>query len=307
MGVSYGELLAEFEGPSYKGGQLDVGGTGDVKYHHGGRGRRVFSEGEEIDVSLAPNPSHLEFVNPVVIGMARSHQFDSSSGDAPPRHRRRGACAHARPTPHSRPRASSPRRSTWPRLNGYDVGGTIHIIVNNQVGFTTDPGDARSTHYASDLAKGYGIPVVHVNADDPEACLAAMRLAMAYRKEFGDDFVIDLVGYRRYGHNEGDEPAYTQPVLYRKIAEHPTVRGPLRRASSGRGCGHGGRRVRAAGGDLRHPAERSGRRPGAVGRRGRERDRRGTKARTGIRSATRTRPTSSIPTRPVSPSTCWSG
>ncbi len=223
VGVSYGELLAEFEGPSYKGGQLDVGGTGDVKYHHGGRGRRVFSEGEEIDVSLAPNPSHLEFVNPVVIGMARSHQFDSPSGDA-----RLDTDAVVPVLMHGDAAFAAEgvvaETLNMARLNGYDVGGTVHVIVNNQVGFTTDPGDARSTHYASDLAKGYGIPIVHVNADDPEACLAAMRLAMAYRKEFGDDFVIDLVGYRRYGHNEGDEPAYTQPVLYRKIAEHPTVR-----------------------------------------------------------------------------------
>jgi 2-oxoglutarate dehydrogenase E1 component len=223
VGVSYGELLAEFEGPSYKGGQLDVGGTGDVKYHHGGRGRRVFSEGEEIDVSLAPNPSHLEFVNPVVIGMARSHQFESSSGNA-----RLDTDAVVPLLMHGDAAFAAEgvvaETLNMARLDGYDVGGTVHVIVNNQVGFTTDPGDARSTHYSSDLAKGYGIPVVHVNADDPEACLAAMRLAMAYRKEFGDDFVIDLVGYRRFGHNEGDEPAYTQPVLYRKIAEHPTVR-----------------------------------------------------------------------------------
>jgi 2-oxoglutarate dehydrogenase E1 component len=109
------------------------------------------------------------------------------------------------------------------RLPGYDVGGTVHIIVNNQVGFTTDPQDGRSTYYSSDLAKGYGIPIVHVNADDPEACLGAVRIAMAYRREFNDDFVIDLVGYRRHGHNEGDEPAYTQPVKYAKIGSHPTV------------------------------------------------------------------------------------
>jgi 2-oxoglutarate dehydrogenase E1 component len=110
------------------------------------------------------------------------------------------------------------------RLRGYDVGGTVHVIVNNQIGFTTAPADGRSTYYSSDLAKGYGIPVVHVNADDPEACLAAVRLAMAYRRRFQDDFVIDLVGYRRHGHNEGDEPAYTQPVLYRTIQRHATVR-----------------------------------------------------------------------------------
>ena len=223
VGVSYGELLAEFEGPSYKGGQLDIGGTGDVKYHHGGRGRRVFSHGESIDVSLAPNPSHLEFVNPVVMGMARARQIESASRDARPDHSTvvpilmHGDAAFAA-------EGVVAESLNMARLQGFDVGGTIHVIVNNQVGFTTDPSDARSTHYASDLAKGYGIPVLHVNADDPEACLAAMRLAMAYRREFGDDFVIDLLGYRRYGHNEGDEPAYTQPVLYRKIAKHPTVR-----------------------------------------------------------------------------------
>ena len=223
VGVSYGELLAEFEGSSYKGGQLDIGGTGDVKYHHGGRGRRVFSHGETIDVSLAPNPSHLEFVNPVVMGMARARQFKSASGEAKPDHSAvvpvlmHGDAAFAA-------EGVVAESLNMARLQGFDVGGTIHVIVNNQVGFTTDPNDARSTHYSSDLAKGYGIPVVHVNADDPEACLAAMRLAMAYRREFGDDFVIDLVGYRRYGHNEGDEPAYTQPVLYRKIAQHPTAR-----------------------------------------------------------------------------------
>lgn len=223
IGVSYGELLAEFEGPSYKGGQLDIQGTGDVKYHHGAKGRRTFEGVGSIDVTLMPNPSHLEFVNPVVAGFARAHQFESGSREAGPDPRAvvpilihgdaafsgEGVVAEA---------------LNMARLTGYDVGGTIHIIANNQVGFTTDPADSRSTFYSSDLAKGYGIPVVHVNADDPEACLAVVRLAMAYRAHFQDDFVIDLLGYRRHGHNEGDEPAYTQPVLYSKIAAHPTVR-----------------------------------------------------------------------------------
>jgi 2-oxoglutarate dehydrogenase E1 component len=223
VGVSYVELLSEFEGPSYRGGQLDVGGTGDVKYHHGGRGLRVFSEGESIDVSLAPNPSHLEFVDPVVNGMARARQFagtetrDPQDTNAIVPLLMHGDAAFAA-------EGVVAETLNMAGLPGFDVGGTVHVIVNNQVGFTTDPSDARSTRYSSDLAKGYGIPVVHVNADDPEACLAAMTLAMAYRKEFGDDFVIDLVGYRRFGHNEGDEPAYTQPVLYRKISAHRTVR-----------------------------------------------------------------------------------
>lgn len=223
VGVSYGELLAEFEGPSFKGGQLDVGGTGDVKYHHGAKGVRSFAGVGDIGVTLMPNPSHLEFVNPVVTGFARARQFGDST-------------KHSQPDPYAvlpivihgdaafSGEGVVAETLNMARLHGFDVGGTIHIIANNQVGFTTNPQDSRSTFYASDLAKGYGIPVVHVNADDAEACLAAVRLAMAYRNEFKDDFVIDLVGYRRHGHNEGDEPGYTQPLLYKTIGQHPTVR-----------------------------------------------------------------------------------
>lgn len=223
VGVSYGELLAEFEGPSYKGGQLDIQGTGDVKYHHGARGERTFAGGTSIRVTLMPNPSHLEFVNPVVDGFSRARQFPDTHKDTRPDFTSvvpilvHGDAAFSG-------EGVVAETLNMARLEGYDVGGTLHIIANNQVGFTTDPSDSRSTLYASDLAKGFAIPVVHVNADDPEACLAAVRLAMAYRARFQDDFVIDLVGYRRHGHNEGDEPAYTQPTLYRKVAEHPTVR-----------------------------------------------------------------------------------
>jgi len=223
VGVSYGELLAEFEGPSFKGGQLDVGGTGDVKYHHGARGVRPVEGAGDIRVTLMPNPSHLEFVNPVVAGFARARQFDGPGKSSVP-----DPFAVVPVLMHGDAAFGGEgvvaETLNMARLRGFDVGGTIHIIVNNQVGFTTDPGDSRSTFYSSDLAKGYGIPVVHVNADDPEACLAAVRLAMAYRAEFKDDFVIDLVGYRRHGHNEGDEPSYTQPVLYKTIGRHPTVR-----------------------------------------------------------------------------------
>jgi 2-oxoglutarate dehydrogenase E1 component len=222
VGVSYGELLAEFEGPSVKGGQLDVEGTGDVKYHHGARGVRNVDGAGEVSITLAPNPSHLEFVNPVVVGMARAKQFDDTSKNSKPDHRAvvpilmHGDAAFAA-------EGIVAETLNMARLEGYDVGGTIHLIVNNQVGFTTNPRDGRSTFYSSDLAKGYGIPIVHVNADDPEACLGAVRLAMAFRAEFSDDFVIDLVGYRRHGHNEGDEPAYTQPVKYKAIDAHQTV------------------------------------------------------------------------------------
>ena len=108
-------------------------------------------------------------------------------------------------------------------LAGYATGGTIHIIQNNQIGFTTDPQEGRSTPYAADMAKGFNVPIIHVNADDPEACVAAVRLAMGYRERWGRDVVIDLIGYRRYGHNETDEPAYTQPLMAAKIKEHPPV------------------------------------------------------------------------------------
>ena len=110
------------------------------------------------------------------------------------------------------------------RLTGWDVGGTIHLIANNQLGFTADPHESYSTSYASGLARGFKVPIVHVNADDAEACIEAARLAWAYRQRFALDFLIDLVGYRRYGHNEGDEPAFTQPQLYQRVAQHPTVR-----------------------------------------------------------------------------------
>ncbi len=129
-------------------------------------------------------------------------------------------------------------------LAGYATGGTIHIIQNNQIGFTTEPQEGRSTPYAADMAKGFNVPIIHVNADDPEACLGAIRLAMAYRERWGRDVVIDLIGYRRFGHNETDEPAYTQPLMAAKIKEHPPVVGDLRRVA-----GQGGRRHRGGGRD----------------------------------------------------------
>lgn len=224
LGKPYSAILAEFQGPDYYNKATYLGWSGDVKYHLGAR--RAYQEGGifEMPVTLVPNPSHLESVNPVVAGRARAAQ---ERRDAPGE-------------PVSDPNASLPilihGDAAFPgqgivaetlnlsRLAGYRVGGTIHIIINNQIGFTTDWVDARSTLYASDLAKGFGIPIVHVNADDPHACIAAARMAWAYRQEFQKDFLIDLVGYRRWGHNEADEPMYTQPLMYKKIAQHPTVR-----------------------------------------------------------------------------------
>lgn len=225
MGVSYAEILAEFEEGAAPGSALWVPdpGTGDVKYHHGATGDYPLRTGGTVRVTMAPNPSHLEFVNPVILGMARTQQYVDRNGG---REREpslvvpiliHGDAAFAA-------EGVVAETLNLARLRGYEVGGAIHIIGNNQVGFTTDPHDGRSTRYASDLAKGYDIPVIHANGDAPEECLAAVRLAMAYRARFHADTVIDLMGYRRHGHNEADEPEYTQPVLYGWINDHPTVR-----------------------------------------------------------------------------------
>jgi 2-oxoglutarate dehydrogenase E1 component len=225
VGRPYETIFAEFEGGRHvEGGQLTPeGGTGDVKYHHGAEGAYVTAQGKAITVSLSPNPSHLEFVSPVVDGRARAKQTQ-----------RRGREAHhdpsaALPVAIHGDAAFAGQGVVAETLNlgalkGYRTGGTLHIITNNQVGFTTDMEDARSTRYASDLAKGFDIPIIHVNADDPEACLSAVRLSMAYRERFNQDVLIDLVGYRRHGHNEGDEPAYTQPLMYERIKSLPPVR-----------------------------------------------------------------------------------
>ena len=223
LGVSYDTLLAEFEG----GRQVEEtlaprGGTGDVKYHHGARGQLQSGDGQTVTVSLMPNPSHLEAVNPAVEGYARAVQTDRTSDPAVHEPKRclpiliHGDAAFAA-------QGIVAETLNLTNLHGYDTGGTLHIIVNNQIGFTTDPGDGRSTIFASDLSKGFDVPIVHVNADDPEACIAAVRLSMMYRATYHEDCLINLVGYRRHGHNEGDEPRYTQPLMYRKIDKHPTV------------------------------------------------------------------------------------
>jgi len=220
VGLSYESIIAEFEEQISRGIQtaLPELGSGDVKYHVGAW-RHVSEEELDLTVHLAPNPSHLEHVNPVVLGMARAarslHESDDRRGVLPVLIHGDAAFAG---------QGVVAETLNLCRLSAYETGGTIHIIANNQLGFTTRPRDDRSTQYASDLALGFRIPVVHVNADDPAACIAAVRLAIDYRFEFGEDLVIDLVGYRRYGHNEGDEPGYTQPLMYEKIAAHPTVR-----------------------------------------------------------------------------------
>jgi len=224
LGRPYDTIFAEFEGASTLEAVTTIpqGGTGDVKYHHGTQGSYDLGDGETIRVNLESNPSHLEYVYPVVEGATRAAQTT-----------RQGSRAH-QDTDAAVPivihgDASFPAQGVVSEtlnlqaLDGYKVGGTVHIITNNQVGFTTDPDDARSTRWASDLAKGFDVPIVHVNADDVQACMSAVRLAFAFRQEFGHDVLIDLIGYRRFGHNESDEPAYTQPEMYAKIKSKKRV------------------------------------------------------------------------------------
>ncbi len=221
VGKPYDSILSEFEGT--KGDTALEGGTGDVKYHLGADGDYTTRDGRSVRVSLLSNPSHLEYVDPVIVGRTRAEQTDRTS-----RTMRLDPLAALPISIHGD--AAFPGQGVVAEtlnlcgLPGYTTGGTVHLIANNQVGFTTDPVDARSTRYSSDLAKGFDIPIIHVNADDPAACLSAVRLAMAYRLKFQADVLIDLVGYRRHGHNEADEPAYTQPTMYARIRELPTAR-----------------------------------------------------------------------------------
>ena len=220
----YEELLAEFEAADLRRAEADADDvTGDVKYHHGAEGSYPTHAGTQIAVTLANNPSHLEAVDGVVEGRTRALQ---TGHDTPIATLETGRAA---PILIHGDAAFSAQGVVAEVLNlqalpGYATGGTLHIIANNQIGFTTDPGDGRSTRYASDLAKGFDVPIVHVNADDVDACMAAVHLAVDFRRRFGHDVIIDLIGYRRFGHNETDEPAYTQPGLYERIKTHPTVR-----------------------------------------------------------------------------------
>ena len=225
LGRTYSSIFAEFEGGKTLEPitTLPDGGTGDVKYHHGAQGNYALESGESLTVRLESNPSHLEFVDPVVMGATRAAQ---TTRQGPHAHQDTNAAIpiilHGD--------AAFPGQGVVAEtlnlqaLDGYTVGGSVHIIQNNQVGFTTDPDDSRSTTMASDLAKGFDVPIFHVNADDVAACVSAIRLAFAYRLEFGHDVLIDLIGYRRFGHNEADEPAYTQPEMYAVIKKHPPVR-----------------------------------------------------------------------------------
>ncbi|KGA98733.1 2-oxoglutarate dehydrogenase E1 [Alkalihalobacillus alcalophilus ATCC 27647 = CGMCC 1.3604] len=200
------------------------GWTGDVKYHLGAD-RQIKEENTvEATVTLANNPSHLEFVSPIVEGYARAAQEDRSNKGEPVQDTLKAYSILIHGDAAFPGQGIVTETLNLSRLTGYQVGGSLHIIANNNIGFTTETYDSRSTTYSSDPAKGFEIPILHVNADDPEACMAAIHLAFQYRKRFKKDFLIDLVGYRRLGHNETDDPFVTQPETYSRIKKHPTVR-----------------------------------------------------------------------------------
>jgi multifunctional 2-oxoglutarate metabolism enzyme len=216
MGKSYEAIFSEFEGHV---DPTTVQGSGDVKYHLGATGKYVSPSGADIRVELAANPSHLETVNPIVMGMVRAAQDQIDPPGSFPVlplliH---GDAAFAGQGIVAESLAMSD-------ISGYRVGGTIHLIINNQIGFTTAPQFARSSIYCSDVAKTVQAPIFHVNGDDPEACVRVARLAWDYREKFHKDVVIDMVCYRRHGHNEGDDPSYTQPLMYKAIADRRSVR-----------------------------------------------------------------------------------
>jgi 2-oxoglutarate dehydrogenase E1 component len=216
VGKSYDQIFKDFEGVP---DPTAVQGSGDVKYHLGQKGKFQSRKGNEIGVELAANPSHLEAVDPIVVGMARARQDQINDPEA----------FSVLPILIHGDAAFAGQGVVAETLNmsdvkGYRVGGTIHVVVNNQIGFTTTPEAARSGIYATDAAKMVQAPILHVNGDDPEACVRVARLAWAYRQRFHKDVVIDLVCYRRHGHNEGDDPSYTQPLMYAKIDTRRSVR-----------------------------------------------------------------------------------
>ena len=215
MGKNHEQIFREFEGVLLP---LSVEGSGDVKYHLGQRGTYKTASGKEVEVVLSANPSHLEAVDPVVCGMARAYQ--DLLGDV---ERRKVLAVQIHGDAAFAGQGVVTETLNLSQLEGYTNGGTVHLVINNQIGFTASPKDTRSAYYCTDAAKGIQAPVLHANGDNPEAVVRAVQIAVDYQGRFGADAVVDMVCYRRWGHNEGDEPAYTQPVLYAKIRNHPTV------------------------------------------------------------------------------------
>src|SRR5882724_4589455 len=216
VGKPFAAIFSEFQGNSTQ--PEHVHGSGDVKYHLGTSGDREVG-GQTVHLSLAANPSHLEAVDPVVLGKVRAKQYQRGDGE---RTQVAGILMHGDAAFAGQGLVAESLELS--DLAGFCTGGTIHLIVNNQIGFTTSPSAARSSPYPSDVAKGVQAPIFHVNGDDPEAVVEVARVATEYRQQFRKDVVIDLFCYRRHGHNESDEPAFTQPLMYRAIARHPTTR-----------------------------------------------------------------------------------
>jgi 2-oxoglutarate dehydrogenase E1 component len=216
MGKPFAALFSEFQGNPAN--PEDVQGSGDVKYHLGTSTDREMND-IRVHLSLTANPSHLEAVNPVVLGKVRAKQRQrgDTARDAVVGLLMHGDAAFAG-------QGLVAESLELSELRGYRSGGTIHVVVNNQIGFTTSPSQARSSPYPSDVAKSIQAPIFHVNGDDPEAVVHVARIATEFRQRFKKDVIIDIFCYRRHGHNEGDEPAFTQPIMYRAIAEHPTTR-----------------------------------------------------------------------------------
>ena len=221
----YPEILAEFKDPQGRATTWDeLGWTGDVKYHMGGYKSPKENQKADLVIRMPANPSHLELVDPYILGMARAAD-EGVKKSGPPQYFENASLPiliHGDASFVGQGIVAETLNLS--RLAGYSTSGTLHIIANNQLGFTATDSELRSSQHASDLAKGFEMPVIHVNADDPLACIEAARTAFAYRQEFHKDFVVNLIGYRRYGHNEGDEPRFTQPVMYRAVDGHPTVR-----------------------------------------------------------------------------------
>ncbi|KYD02527.1 2-oxoglutarate dehydrogenase E1 component [Bacillus atrophaeus] len=231
LGKPYEIIFSEFQHapnkelvPSEGSVGISYGWTGDVKYHLGAKRHLKDAETKSARITLANNPSHLEFIDPIVEGSTRAAQETRTQSGYPEQDETKSLAILIHGDAAFPGEGIVAETLNLSSLNGYQVGGAIHIIANNMIGFTTESDESRSTKYASDLAKGYEIPIVHVNADDPEACLSAVKFAVEYRKKFNKDFLIDLIGYRRYGHNEMDEPSTTQPMLYDAVRKHPTVK-----------------------------------------------------------------------------------
>ena len=218
VGKDYSQLFEEFEGAISADA---VQGSGDVKYHLGQTGTFKAPSGKTVPVTLAANPSHLEAVDPVVVGMSRA-KMDAVELDSTRRYPILPLLIHGDAAFAGQGVVTETLNLS--QIRGYQVGGTIHLIINNQLGFTTAPHAARSSEYSTDVAKLIQAPIFHVNADDPEACVRVAELAFKYREKFKKDVVIDMIGYRRHGHNEGDDPSYTQPLMYRAIEQRRSVR-----------------------------------------------------------------------------------